>query len=204
VFYKQHPNQLNPSIASDGILPMFIAQQAPAGLSGLIIAAIFAASMSSLEGSIHSTATIFTTDFYGRSKKDLTKKQIATVAKIATVVLGAFATAISIVLVFLDFNSILDVFQEIAGLFIGASAALFLLGIFTKRANARGVLIGAVSSGIILYCIKTFTPLNFWLYSAVGFVSCYVIGYVASCLIPGRRGLEGLTYFTINHKLKDK
>ena len=204
VFYKQHPHQLNPSIATDGILPMFIAQQAPAGLSGLIIAAIFAASMSSLEGSIHSTATIFTTDFYGRYKKNLSKKQIATVAKIATVVLGAFATALSLVLVFLDINSILDVFQEIAGLFIGASAALFLLGIFTKKANAKGVLIGAFSSGIILYIIKTYTPLSFWLYSAVGFLSCYLIGYLASCLIPGKRGLQGLTYYTMDDKLKEK
>jgi solute:Na+ symporter, SSS family len=204
VFYKQHPGQLNPSIATDGILPMFIAQQAPAGLSGLIIAAIFAASMSTLEGSIHSVATIFTTDFYSRYKKDLTPKQITRVAKITTVVLGAFATGLSIVLVFLDINSILDVFQEITGLFIGASAALFLLGIFTKKANSKGVLIGAFSSGIILYIIKTYTPLNFWLYSAVGFLSCYIIGYVASCIISGRRGLQGLTYYTINDHLKDK
>jgi SSS family solute:Na+ symporter len=204
VFYKQHPDKLNPSIATDGILPMFIAQQAPVGLSGLIIAAIFAASMSTLEGSIHSVATIFTTDFYSRYKKNLTAKQITRVAKITTVVLGAFATGLSIVLVFLDINSILDVFQELTGLFIGASTALFLLGIFTKRANAKGVLIGAFSSGIILYIIKTFTPLSFWLYSAVGFVSCFVIGYLASCFISGRRGLQGLTYYTINDNLKDK
>ncbi|NII29369.1 sodium/solute symporter [Pseudoflavitalea sp. X16] len=204
VFYKQHPGKLNPSIATDGILPMFIAQQAPAGLSGLIIAAIFAASMSALEGSMHSVATIFTTDFYSRYRKDLTTSQITRVAKITTVVLGAFATGLSIALVFLDINSILDVFQELTGLFIGASTALFLLGIFTKKANANGVLIGAFSSGIILYFVKTFTPLNFWLYSAVGFLSCYVIGYLASCIIPGRRGLQGLTYYTMNDNLKDK
>lgn len=204
VFYKQHPGQLNPSIATDGILPMFIAQHAPAGLSGLIIAAIFAASMSSLEGSIHSVATIFTTDFYPRYKKNLTAKQSTRVAKTATVVLGAFATGLSLVLLFLDINSILDVFQEITGLFIGASTALFLLGIFTKKANSKGVLIGAFSSGIILYLIKTFTPLNFWLYSAVGFLSCYIIGYLASCIISGRRGLQGLTFYTINDNLKDE
>jgi SSS family solute:Na+ symporter len=204
VFYKQHPGQLNPSIATDGILPMFIAQQAPAGLSGLIIAAIFAASMSTLESSIHSVATIFTTDFYSRYRRDLTARQITRVAKITTVVLGAFATGLSVVLVFLDINSILDVFQELTGLFIGASTALFLLGIFTKKANAKGVLIGAFSSGVILYFIKAFTPLSFWLYSAVGFLSCFIIGYLASCIIPGKRGLQGLTYFTIKDKIKEK
>jgi len=204
IFYKQHPDQLNPSVATDGILPMFIAQHAPVGLSGLIIAAIFAASMSTLEGSIHSVATIFTTDFYSRYKKDLTQQQIAKVAKIATVVLGVFATGLSIILVYMDVNSILDVFQEITGLFIGASTGLFMLGIFTKRANATGALIGAISSGLILYWVKTFTPLSFWLYSAIGFLSCYIIGYLASCVVPGRRGLQGLTYYTIKDHLKEK
>ncbi|MFD2888718.1 sodium:solute symporter family transporter [Chitinophaga cymbidii] len=204
IFYKQHPEQLNPAIAADGILPMFIAQEAPVGLSGLIIAAIFAASMSTLEGSIHSVATIFTTDFYGRYKKNITQRQTARVARIATVILGVFATGLSLALVFMDVNSILDVFQEITGLFIGASAALFLLGIFTRRANATGALIGAVSSGIILYAVKTLTPLSFWLYSAIGFLSCYIIGYLASCLLPGKKELQGLTWYTINDKLKEK
>ncbi|MRG44957.1 sodium/solute symporter [Chitinophaga sp. SYP-B3965] len=204
IFYKQHPEQLNPSVSTDGILPMFIAQHAPVGLSGLIIAGIFAASMSTLEGHIHSVATIFTTDFYTRYKKDITQRETAKVARIATVVLGAFATGLSIILVFVDVNSILDVFQEITGLFIGASAGLFMLGIFTKRANATGALVGAVSSGFILYFVKTFTPLSFWLYSAIGFLSCYIIGYLVSCLLPGKRGLQGLTYYTINDNLKEK
>jgi Na+/proline symporter len=204
VFYKQHPEQLNPSISTDGILPMFIAQQAPIGFSGLIIAAIFAASMSTLEGSIHSVATIFTTDFYGKYKKNISQEETGRVAKIATVVLGAFATGLSLVLVFMDVNSILDVFQEITGLFIGATTALFLLGIFTKRANATGALIGAISSGFILYIIKTHTPLSFWLYSAIGFLSCYIIGYLASMIFPGKKGLQGLTYYTINDNLKEQ
>jgi SSS family solute:Na+ symporter len=203
IYYKQHPAELNPSITTDGILPMFIAQNAPYGLSGLIIAGIFAASMSTLEGHIHSVATIFTTDFYGKFKKDLTQKETASVAKITTIVIGAFATGLSIILIFIDVNSILDVFQEITGLFIGASTALFLLGIFTRRANATGALIGAISSGFILYFVKTFTPLSFWLYSAIGFLSCYIIGYLASCIFPGKKGLQGLTYYTINDNLKE-
>ncbi|AWO00840.1 hypothetical protein DLD77_03575 [Chitinophaga alhagiae] len=203
LYYKQHPDQLNPAIAADGILPMFIGQRAPAGLSGLIIAAIFAASMSTLEGSIHSVATIFTTDFYGRYKKNMTQQQAGNVAKIATVVLGSFATGLSLVLVFMDVNSILDVFQEVTGLFIGASTALFMLGIFTTRTNATGALIGAVSSGLILYLVKTMTPLSFWLYSAIGFLSCYVIGYLSSLVFPGRKALEGLTFYSIN-QLKEK
>jgi Na+/proline symporter len=160
--------------------------------------------MSTLEGSIHSVATIFTTDFYARYKKNITQKQTAVTARIATVVLGVFATGLSLVLVYMDVNSILDVFQEITGLFIGASTALFMLGIFTRKANSTGALIGAVSSGLILYLVKTMTPLSFWLYSAIGFLSCYIIGYLASCIFPGKKGLQGLTYYSINDKLKEK
>ena len=204
IYYKQHPAELNPSIATDGILPMFIAQNAPIGLSGLIIAAIFAASMSTLEGHIHSVATIFTTDFYGKVRKNLSQKDTKKVAKIATIVIGAFATGLSVMLIYIDVNSILDVFQEITGLFIGASTALFLLGIFTKRANATGALIGAISSGFILFFIKSYTPLSFWLYSAIGFFSCYIIGYLCSLIFPGKKGLQGLTYYTINDHLEIK
>ncbi len=58
VFYKSCPHLLNPAVNTDGIVPFFIAQQLPPILSGLIIAAIFTASMSSLDSSVHSLATV--------------------------------------------------------------------------------------------------------------------------------------------------
>jgi SSS family transporter len=204
VFYKQHPHQVNPSLGIDGTLPLFISQQAPAGLSGLIIAGIFAASMSTLEGSIHSVATIFTKDFYGKYKGHLSERETYRTAQVATVVLGVLATGIALGLVFLDITSILDVFQELTGLFIGASAGLFMLGIFTTRSNGTGALIGALSSGVILYFVKSYTPVSFWLYSGIGFVSCFLIGYICSIFLRGKKQIQGLTYYTIDESIQNQ
>src|SRR5690606_38342811 len=65
-YYKVHPDLLWVGMQNDRILPLFVAQQMPAGLAGLVIAGVFAASMSSLDSSMHSIATALTTDFYQR------------------------------------------------------------------------------------------------------------------------------------------
>ena len=68
VFYKSHPESLAVGMQNDEIFPLFISTQLPAGLSGLLIAGIFAASMSSLDSSMHSIATVYITDFHKRFK----------------------------------------------------------------------------------------------------------------------------------------
>ncbi|MES2416668.1 MAG: sodium/solute symporter [Bacteroidota bacterium] len=204
VFYKSNPQMLNPVTPTDGILPQFIAQRAPSGLSGLIIAAIFAASMSTVESHIHSLATIFTTDFYARFAKSVTEKKKLNFARWTTGILGLVATLLALLLLTVDIKSILDVFTELTGLFIGAAGGLFLLGIFTEKTNSTGALIGAVASCLLLYFIQTQTHINFWLYSAVGFASCFIVGYLSSFMLKGRRQLQGLTIYTLNEKIFNK
>ncbi len=63
-FYKGHPQMLDPSLATDAIFPLFIIEQLPAGVSGLVIAAVFAAAMSSLDSSLNSVSAVVVTDFY--------------------------------------------------------------------------------------------------------------------------------------------
>jgi len=203
VFYKSNPGMLNPATTTDGILPQFIAQQAPPGLSGLIIAAIFAASMATIESHIHSLATIFTTDFYIRFRKNATEKMQLRFARVSTALLGVVATIIALLLLTIDIKSILDIFTEMTGLFIGAAAGLFLLGIFTRRTNSTGALIGAVLSSVILYFVQTQTQISFWLYSAIGFGSCFVTGYLSSFLFPGKKETQGLTIFTVHQQVKE-
>lgn len=202
VFYKAHPGLLNPAIPIDGILPEFISQKAPEGLSGLIIAAIFAASMASIESHVHSLATIFTTDFYVRFSHKPTERKKLVFAKGMTVFLGMVATLIALLLLENKMKSILDVFTEMTGLFIGAAAGLFVLGIFTEKTNGTGALAGAIGSCIILYFVQQQTQINFWLYSAIGFIACFVIGYLASLLFSGRRDTTGLTIYSLNEKVK--
>lgn len=209
VYYQQHPAEVGLMLRTDSILPHFVSQNAPFGLSGLIIAGIFAASMSSSESHIHSLATILTTDFYryvGPARFNhggpaaLTPEQTYRVARFFTVALGLLSTGLALSLLYLDIRSLLDFFQELTGLFIGSSAGLFALGMASRRTNATGAMIGAVGSIIALGLVKAYTPLNFWLYSAVGFLVCVVLGYVASLVLSGRSQTEGLTMWSLQEK----
>jgi transporter, SSS family len=199
-FYKSHPELLNPSLPADGILPAFIAHTAPSGLSGLIIAAIFAASMSTVESTIHSVATIFTVDLYRRKSETVSPDQTLRVARISTVVLGVLATFLAIALLYFDIKSILDLFTEMTGIFLGASSGLFMLGIFSKKAKSTGALTGAICSSAIIFWIQFYTSINFWFYSAIGMISCYVIGYMTSLFVYGSKNIDQLTIYSLRKK----
>ena len=133
IFYRAHPDQLNPLVNTDGILPLFIAQKMPVGVSGLIIAAIFAAAMSSLDSAMHSTATVLVTDFYKRFKPATSEAAQLKLAKWLIAIFGVFGTAISMLMVSQNFISIWDVFLEFTGLFGGIVAGLFFPGDFLPK-----------------------------------------------------------------------
>lgn len=203
-FYQQSPRLLSPTAPTDSILPHFIATQAPAGICGLIIAAIFAASMSTLESSIHSVATICLTDFRARRHPHLSDAERLRFVRRAVWVLGLFATALSVVLLYADIKSLLDFFQELLGLFAGASMGLFFLGIFSRKANATGALAGVLGSTALMAYVTFLTPLTFWLYSVLGFAACYTIGVLVSQFVAGRSQPDGLTIFSLNTPLQKK
>jgi len=83
---------------------------------------------------------------------------------------------------------------------------VFILGIFSVRANGKGAIIGTVASACILLLVKMFTPLNFFLYSGIGIISCVVIGYLASFLFTSSKSTEGLTIYSVglNQSLKQE
>ena len=82
------------------------------------------------------------------------------------------------------------------GLFGGALAGLFALGVFTRKAHGAGALVGAVASVLVLAWVQQNTPTHFFLYGMIGVLSCFFVGYLASWALPGgRRDLAGLTLF---------
>jgi len=197
VFYKLHPERLDPAANTDAIFPLFIAQQLPAGISGLIIAAVFAATMSTLDSSLNSVSTAIVTDFYRRFQPPATDVACLRLAKTLTMILGLGATAIAVLLASFDIASLWDIFLQIGSLFGGALAGLFVLGIFTKRASGTGALTGAVASAVILFLVKTYTAIHFFLYAVVGVVACVLVGYAVSWwLPPPAKSLGGLTIYT--------
>ncbi len=198
-FYRANPQLLNPTLPTDSIFPLFIAQQLPAGVAGLVIAGIFAASMSTLDSSLNSVSAAIVTDFYVRFRESTSDKQQLLLARVLTAILGAIATTTSIALATFEVGSLWDTFQGMMGLFGGGLAGLFALGIFFKSANGRGALIGAVSSVVILYWVQQHSDLHFFLYGGIGVLSCVGVGLLASLFVndPARKDLAGLTISTL-------
>ncbi|MEX2565154.1 MAG: sodium transporter, partial [Cyclobacteriaceae bacterium] len=122
----------------------------PIGLSGLIIAAIFAAAMSSLDSAMHSTSTVIVTDFYKRFFPNSTDRDQLKLAKLLIGVFGILGTGISMLMVAQNYISIWDLFIEFTGLFGGITAGLFFLGIFTTRGHANGAILGILCSAAIM------------------------------------------------------
>lgn len=152
VFYKQHPAELNPAMESaDAIFPWHIMHELPAGLRGLLIAGIFAAAMSSLDSSMNSMSTAVVTDFYLRFRKGLTETHCLRAARASTALFGVVGTGFALVMALTDIKSIWDQFIMILGLLGGGLGGLFVLGIFTRRANGPGAIVGLLASGMVQY-----------------------------------------------------
>lgn len=197
VFYQVHPELLSPALADDAIVPWFIARNVPSGLSGLIIAAIFAAALSSLDSAMHSVATIWVTDFVVRLRPQTSDARRLRLGRIFTLFLGAFGTAAALWIARTEIISLWDGFQTIVSLFVGGLSGLFALGIFTRRANALGALVGLASSAIVLAMVIRFTAVHFFLYAGIGFLACFVIGYLASLLCRERGKLNVMTIYDL-------
>ena len=179
-FYRDNPALLDPSLPTDSIFPLFIAQQLPAGIAGILIAAVFAASMSTLDSSLNSVSAALVTDFFVRFRPESSDRSRLALARWLTAILGALATVTSISLATFDVGSLWDTFQGMMGLLGGGLAGLFALGIFFKSANGRGAMTGAIASVVILYGVQQHSDLHFFLYGAVGVLSCVLIGLASS------------------------
>ncbi|HNQ88919.1 MAG TPA: sodium/solute symporter [Verrucomicrobiota bacterium] len=199
VFYKQQPPLLDVTLHNDAIFPFFIVSQLPVGVAGLIVAGIFAAAQSTLASSMNSIATAYVTDFHRRLRPDRGDHAYLRIARLATVVVGVAGTGIALVMAAIDIRSLYMAFLEILGLLGGTLSGLFVLGIFSRRASARGALVGAVLSAAIVSSVRLIQPLNVYAYAPIGLISVVVIGWLASLVLPAStRNLDGLTLHTMH------
>ena len=204
-FYKTHPELLTPLDETDRILPLFIAQQLPAGVAGLVIAALFSAAMSSLDSSMNSIATAVTTDWYARFRPDADDRRRLNIARALTVLLGVLGTGFALYMAMLNSKSMWDQYIKIIGLFGGGLAGLFAVGIFTRRANSVGAVVGFFGSAVILWYLKASGLVHFFLYAAVGIVSCAAIAWLVSQLVPrANKDIDGLTIHTLDRTSRDE
>ncbi|MDP7289876.1 MAG: sodium transporter, partial [Phycisphaerae bacterium] len=192
---------LNPIIEkADGIFPWYIVTQLPPGVSGLLIAGLFAAAMSSLDSSMNSVATAFTTDFYRRFRTKASDKSCLNVARIVTVAIGLAGMGLALVMMSSNIKSVWDEFNAYVGLFGAGLAGLFMLAVFTRRTSGYGALVGLLVSGGVQYWLHELKCIDGILFNVTGAASCFIVGYAASLILGNRKDIDGLTIYTLKER----
>ena len=140
------PMELQDVSKSDRVFPHFIVNVLPVGLSGLLVASIFAAGMSTISTSFNSSATVFLTDYYNKYfKKIPSNKESLRVLYISWLIISVVGIAIAMI----NVKSALDAWWMLASVISGGMLGLFLLAVFSKNKNAVGAIVG-VTIGLTL------------------------------------------------------
>ena len=180
-FYKTHPAELDVTMGqSDAIFPFFMMSQMPAGIAGALIAAIFAATMSTISSNINSVATAFSIDFWKRFRPTTTDSQTVVVARWASVVSGMVGLVLALLMATWNIQSFLDFFNEILGLLTSGLGGLFFIAVFMKRVKGYAALAGFVAGEAVVFWMSEYTDANFLLFGAIGMVVCIVVAWLLS------------------------
>jgi len=167
---------------ANGALPLYIVARLPKALAGLIVAGIFAATMSSVDSGINSLSTVCVMDFYRRffHKPHKTEAHYLKAARIGVVFWGLLATLAALLAARINLGTIVQKGAEIAGPFMGPMGGMFILGILTRRANTVGTIIGAIYG---LAAALLYKPmLAFTWYATCGVLFTVVVGYSLSVI----------------------
>lgn len=200
-FFKTHPAELDFTMAKgDTIFPFFMMSQLPQGLAGLLIAAIFAATMSTISSNINSVATAFSVDFYKRFRPQATNQQTLRVARRTCIVAGVLGMGIALLMATWEILSLLDFFQEILGLLSSGLGGLFLMGIFFPRIGGRAALVGFVCGVCVVFLTRYLTDTSFLLYGFIGMFASVAVAWVCSFCLKEEKNLKGLCWKTIQRK----
>jgi len=209
-FYHVHADLLPEVVRRkpDQVFAYFIGHQMPPGLSGLILAGILAASMSTIASDLNSLGSVLLDDFYNKLRKHSTEKQKLWFSKMSVLVAGILAIFIAMALT--KNESMVETAFSFSAVMAGGLMGLFFLGFFTRRCSRKGATIGLVC-GVTFITWATYTnnmdPTSapwlpkftihlYWL-GLLGNVVVFVTGYLASLIFtPNFRVDESLTIYS--------
>jgi SSS family solute:Na+ symporter len=214
-FYKAHP-AADPTamltgaggVKPEGILPYFVIHELPAGLSGLVIAAVLAAAMSSISSSMNAVSAVSVVDIYRRRMapgRDDT--HYVFVAKAVGVAQAVIMIGGAIILVWVKSNTLQDTARVLGALTAGGVAGLYLLGFLTRVGDGRAVLvaIAATLAWTAWMALSKFawwpevlrSPIDSYYAGLLGHGIMFGVGYVLGLMLPKRkRDLHNFTVWT--------
>jgi solute:Na+ symporter, SSS family len=166
------------------VFPTWVTTHLPIGLVGMILAAIFAAAMSTIAAELASLSTATVIDFYRRwVRSDADDKHLLNVSRLATAFWGLFASVVAIYAV--ELGSLIEVVNRFGSFFYGSILGVFLLAIGWKRANGHGAFVGLVAGMVSVWYVNVATSVEFLWLNIVGAVVVFVVGAVVSAVTPG-------------------
>ena len=192
-FYQSSPELLtalkeaHPDGHADQALPHFIATQLPPGVAGLLIAALVAAAMSSIDTSLNSAATVTLKDFVQRHlKRGQTEADSLKILRGGTLIWGILGTGAALAMI--GQKSLLDAWWKLSGIFAGGMLGLFLLGLAGRRVDQAGAITG-VSIGVLVICWMTFpayfpdwlrSPFHAHMITVLGTLTIFAVGLLVA------------------------
>jgi solute:Na+ symporter, SSS family len=173
-------------VQTDRVFPHFIVTHLPPGISGLVVAAIFAAAMSTLSSSLNSSAAAAIGDFYlpwtGRARSD---RHYLAMSRGLTIGFGLLQVVIAVAAIAFS-RRVVDEVLGIASFTNGVILGVFLLGTFTTGVRQRGAFVGMATGAAVMLAVKLFTPVSWQWYVLIGSLTTYLAGAVASRALDSR------------------
>lgn len=220
VFYNSGTAILPEGINADQAFTYFIGTELPVGAVGLVLAALIAAAVSSLDSDMNCLAAIGVEDFYQRFKPNCTDKDRLVVGRLLVLFSGIAMSVVALLYAAWDGEGVLGVVFELYAIFSAGIVGIFLLGLFSKRANKQGLYIGiAACIAFTAYAVLTTTKIgdggviwdlgnyNFphhkYMLGVYSHLIVLVVGYFASFLFKSEKVKDELTIYGY-FKLKEK
>ena len=201
-YYTAQPDLLPAELkvvgSGDKVFPHFIVNGLPVGITGLLIASIFAAGMSTVSTSVNSTATIILSDYYLRYFKNANEKSSMKVLYISSVIFGVLGIIIALSLVGVE--SVLDAWWSLASIFSGGMLGLFLLAFLSKSVRNIDAAVGVIVGALVIIWMSLsplyFTEGNLLAFKSpfhsnltivIGTLVIFLVGFVVLKLFPGKK-----------------
>ena len=183
-YYQVFPQLLDDQLKADYVFPFFIVNELPAGMTGVLIASIFAAGMSTVATGITSASTIVLTDYYGLFRPHASNGEKMWVLKLSGVIIGVIGTVVALALVNVD--SILDAWWKLSSIFSGGMLGLFLLGYVSRRVRNVDAFLGVVCGVLLIAWISAATWLGLpatgiheYLAIVLGTIVIFLVGFLS-------------------------
>ncbi len=165
------------------VFPTFVLQNMPMGVIGLLIAAIFAAAMSSISAELNALATATTIDFYRRLfAPEAADAHYVAVGRISTFIWGIFACVVAIFAT--NLGSLIEVVNKFGSFFYGSLLGVFVLAFGVRRANSRGAFVGLLFGMASVWVASWYTKIEFLWFNVIGCMVTVIAGYLISLTAP--------------------